>query len=73
MCEGGRGRGIVTSGPKRADSDVAPYAADPLSGRFFVPDLVFMLGVGGREGEHIREEREREKGEREKKTNRDTE
>lgn len=50
----------MTSGPKRADSDVAPYAADPLSGRFFVPDLVFMLGVGGREGEQITEKRERE-------------
>lgn len=67
---GVRGRGIVTSGPKRADSDVAPYAADPLSGRFFVPDLVFMLGVGGREGEQITEKRERERGERRTPTER---
>lgn len=56
VCE--RRRGIVTSGPKRADSNVAPYAADPLSERFVVPDLVFMLGVGGQEGEQIREQRE---------------
>lgn len=48
----------MTSGPKRADSNVAPYAADPHSERFVVPDLVFMLGVGGQEGEQIREQRE---------------